>query len=295
MSTINSLTSTESGADSLTDINNNFANLNTDKVEGTGAGTDQLLTVFNSSNKAIKGATGSGFVKTTSGVVSNVSTIVETDLALTDVGTADATSSRHGFLPKTPADSTKFLNGGTGPAFAAVKDSDLSLSDITTNDASTGRHGFLPKLAGDSTKFFRSDGTFAAAGVTFKFGSFSKDMTTTTTDTIAHGLGITPKIVSIRCIFAKNAVIAESTGTSNGSTESCIYKYYNTNGNVSDVSSDTRAVHFSYNNGTSDADYNRGVITLDATNITITWTKTGTISGGGGSASTAYLLWEAYA
>ena len=162
MSTIAILTSQESGANSLTDINNNFSNLNADKVEGTGAGTDQLLAVFNSSNKAIKGATGTGFVKTTSGIISNVSTIVETDLALTDVGTANSSSTKHGFAPKSPANSTQFLNGATAPAYAAVKDSDLSLTDITTNDASTGRHGFVPKLGTATDKFFRNDGTFAA-------------------------------------------------------------------------------------------------------------------------------------
>jgi hypothetical protein len=41
--------------------------------------------------------------------------------------------------------------------------------------------------------------------------------------------------------------------------------------------------------GKAGSDYLTGVITTDATNITITWT-----SGGGTPSGNAYLIWEAY-
>ncbi len=161
MSTIAVLTSGENGANSLIDINANFSALNTDKIEGTGS-ADNALVKYSGTGKNIKGETGSGYVKVASGIVALQSSIAETDISFTDVATGNASSTKHGFLPKTSANSTQFLNGGTGPAFAAVKDSDLALTDITTNDVSTGRHGFVPKLSGATNTFYRNDGTFAA-------------------------------------------------------------------------------------------------------------------------------------
>jgi hypothetical protein len=73
----------------------------------------------------------------------NWSLVTEGSLSLSDLTTFDVSSSRHGFVPKTPNDATKFLDG-TG-AWDSVKDSDLSLSDIVTNDVSSSRHGFVPK------------------------------------------------------------------------------------------------------------------------------------------------------
>lgn len=81
-------------------------------------------------------------------------------ITLADVTTLDVTSTKHGLVPKAPADATKFLNGAATPAFALVKDSDLSTSDITTNDVTTSKHGFVPKAPNDTTKFLRGDGSW---------------------------------------------------------------------------------------------------------------------------------------
>ncbi len=89
------------------------------------------------------------------------SAVVEADLSLTDVTTANVTSTAHGFAPKSAADATKFLNGDTNPAYAQVKDSDLSTSDVTTNNASTSKHGFLKKLSNTSTEFMNGQGNWA--------------------------------------------------------------------------------------------------------------------------------------
>jgi hypothetical protein len=85
--------------------------------------------------------------------------VTEAKQSLSDVTTANVTSSAHGYAPKSPADATKFLNGATTPAYAQVKDSDLSVSDVTTNNVTISQHGFAPKAPNDSTKFL--DGTGA--------------------------------------------------------------------------------------------------------------------------------------
>jgi hypothetical protein len=90
--------------------------------------------------------------------------ILEADLGLTDLTTANVTSTKHGFVPKSPAAATQFLNGAATPAWAQVKDSDLSTSDITTNDVTTAKHGFIVKAPNDTAQVFRGD---AAWGVGF--------------------------------------------------------------------------------------------------------------------------------
>jgi hypothetical protein len=79
--------------------------------------------------------------------------VTEAMQVLADLTTQDVTSTKHGYVPKAPADSTKFLDGSATPVFDTVKDSDLSTSDITTNDVSTTKHGFAPKAPSDATKF----------------------------------------------------------------------------------------------------------------------------------------------
>lgn len=90
--------------------------------------------------------------------------IVEADFGFTDLTTADVTSTKHGLVPKAPADATKFLNGAATPAFAQVKGSDLSMADVTTNDVSTTKHGFVPKAPNTTTQFLRGDGAWSTSG-----------------------------------------------------------------------------------------------------------------------------------
>lgn len=75
-----------------------------------------------------------------------------------DVTTGNASSTKHGLMPKSLADATTFLNGAATPAYAAVKDSDLSTTDITTNNVTTSKHGFHPKLDNVATHFMDSTG-----------------------------------------------------------------------------------------------------------------------------------------
>lgn len=111
--------------------------------------------------------------------------ITEAWMLLTDVTLYNASSGKHGFVPKTPSDATKFLNGDLTAAYALVKDSDLSTSDITTNDVSTAKHGFAPKLPNDATKFLNGVGAYAvpSGGASAATQSDQETGTSTTTFT----------------------------------------------------------------------------------------------------------------
>lgn len=121
-----------------------------------------------------------------SGTVPAYSAVVEADLSLTDVTTANSSSTKHGFAPKSSADATLFLNGAATPAYAAVKDSDLSLTDITTNNSSTSKHGFCPKLSNTATQFLNGTGgwTTPTSGQQPQMTVFTADGTFTTSANI---------------------------------------------------------------------------------------------------------------
>lgn len=133
--------------------------------------------------------------------------------------------------------------------------------------------------------------------IIWKTGNTTHDMSSDTTTTIAHGLGRTPKYVRFivnrnqtSAAFGNNG-ITQSIGTYNASTQNCLYTAFCTNGNTSLQGIDTsHAIHYGFGGGGSaDADNLAGAISFDGTNITITWTKTGSPSG------TGNIVWEAFA
>lgn len=88
-----------------------------------------------------------------------------------DTTNLNASSTKHGLSPKSPADATQFLNGAATPAYAQVKDSDLSTSDVTTNNATSAKHGFLKKLSNTASDVLRGDGTFGGVNPGLTAGS----------------------------------------------------------------------------------------------------------------------------
>lgn len=116
----------------------------------------------------------------------------------------------------------------------------------------------------------------------FNAGTTSKNAAdASTTQTIAHALGRTPRKVRITAVSA--GVANGWTGVAQtvyvGTTQSSV-STYNTG-----VGTATQAATFTLNTDPS-AGTQSGVITTDATNITITWTKTNSPTG------TYQLLWE---
>lgn len=107
-----------------------------------------------------------------------------------------------------------------------------------------------------------------------------------TTQNIAHGLGKIPKYVKIMAqveVSSSPGGTLLATATYNGTTQSSVSTYIN---NSFGIVSDT---NFRLNTASAATTYTSGVVTFDATNIIITWTKTGSSTGN------YQLLWEAQA
>ena len=140
-------------------------------------------------------------------------------------------------------------------------------------------------LGGSDTKYPSQNAvkTYVDANVpSYKNGATSKNASdASTTQNIAHGLGRIPKHVKITAVgksgLAAAAMIAVT--AYNGTTQSSA-SVYESNGSA------TTAATFSLNITNANGDQT-GVVTFDATNIIITWTKTG------GADGTYQLLWEA--
>lgn len=115
-------------------------------------------------------------------------------------------------------------------------------------------------------------------------GTSTKDASdASTTQSFAHGLSSIPTRVTIKAtaVFSSaNVQILTAETFYNGTIQSSQSTY------ISGATATTADNTFTLNINTA-AGTQRGVVTFDATNITVTWTKTGTASG------TYQLLWTA--
>lgn len=122
--------------------------------------------------------------------------------------------------------------------------------------------------------------------VAFANGTTTKDAADASgVQNIAHGLGVAPRKVNITAILngATAGLYTSIAKTSyNGTTQSSISTYSSLSG------SPTTNATFRINTNTATSNnITEGVVTVDATNIIITWTKTGSPTG------IYYLLWDA--
>lgn len=173
-----------------------------------------------------------------------------------------------------------------------IVEGDLSLTNITTNDASTSKHGFMKKLPNDATKFYDGTGAFSTpSSGGYSSGIITRDPSATDgAVTTAHGLGTTPKRIKITMDWGtfSNANAGKhsySSGVYDGTTNNSIVNYFDNGNSNTAVSSTTKIVQI----WTSASNHDDAVATFDATNITLTWTKTG-----GTASDLAVLLWEAW-
>lgn len=89
--------------------------------------------------------------------------------------------------------------------------------------------------------------------------------------TYAHGLGRAPKLVKVDAYASMSASNhCTSSGAYDGASNMCSYKLSNDDATASAQNS-TQAIHIESASGNGQT----GVITVDATNITVTWTKIG--------------------
>jgi len=123
----------------------------------------------------------------------------------------------------------------------------------------------------------------------FNTGYDTKATNSTTDQTIAHGLGVTPKLVKITCYASPETnTNGMSTGTGTGvSSEQVVGSVFYT-GSGDDTYNDTSSIILIKKpDGTTVAQAN--LKTLNSTNIVLEWT-TNTSDGG-----TRKFIWEAYA
>lgn len=107
-----------------------------------------------------------------------------------------------------------------------------------------------------------------------------------TTQTIAHGLGRAPRYIKIFAVFPGQATPVpqfQAETVYNGTTQSSVSVKSNSGGFIATI-----VTTFTLNSANADTG-STGVVTVDATNINIAWTKTGSPTG------TYTLLWEAQA
>lgn len=112
-------------------------------------------------------------------------------------------------------------------------------------------------------------------------GGTTTDMSSTTTTTIAHSLGVAPTLVKLTAVFSSTG-ISTSFAVYSASTQTSLYLYGDTGTGTNEGHGATFRISEQLGG------YKEGVITVDATNISIAWTKTSTPSG------TANIMWEAY-
>lgn len=119
--------------------------------------------------------------------------------------------------------------------------------------------------------------------------TFTQDISLTTTITKAHGLGRIPTFVQLDSYMLSNNVIAFSKGSYNGTTQNTTYGAINSASAAPTLLNlSAKFFHMAKATNPSDSDFLEGVVSVDATNITITLTKTNTPTG------TANLMLQAF-
>ena len=260
MATITTINANDLITDSRTVINTNLGNLNSDKIETSVLDTDTALTANSDSKIATQ--------KATKAYADSV------------IGAAASTTAKGVVEEATQAE----LTAGTQTGGTSAR---LFLNPVHTVATSAGASdaGKIPRL--------NSSGVFSTtmSGAIFKNGTTTRAGNTASgTQTIAHGVGVVPKFVKIVAYWASavtgTANISGSTGCYNGTTNSSTwFVQESASENASSDVDNTNGVHLVDNSGSQVA-----VITFDATNITLTWTRTGST----GSAN-MNIMWEAYA
>ena len=221
----------------------------------------------------------------------------------TITGATLTTSSVNGITLSTSAGSTNYLSGdGTysgvtvsnatyattgavqGLTDAATSGLTISSGVISVNSGTAANQ--IVKLNG-SAQLPAVDGSLLTSIGVYKNGSTTRDVSDSSgTQTIAHGVGKTPRYVKITAVYDGGSTLVTNAYTFyNGTTQTSV-------GMAGDGVNANMVSTFCLNDPNTPTSNNRtqiGVLTYDATNISIAWTKSGAGSG------TYTLLWEAIA
>jgi hypothetical protein len=217
-------------------------------------------------------------------VAAGTSTAYTATLA-SSISTLASGTSLHFLVPTTNASSVT-LNVNSLGAKSITK---LGTKSLASGDLITGQ---VAEVIYDGTEFQLNSPVNPS---TPKFGNTSHDVSVTGSQTIAHGLGKTPSYIRIYAtttLSDSNYIGASvSYGMYDGTNTNTNYSYSATlrvgtsNNGVGGSGIDTTNIlNLVPNNGASST----ATVTFDATNITLTWSKSNTPTG------TANLVWEAY-
>lgn len=214
------------------------------------------------------------------------------------------------------------IGGGSGTVTAVTASAPLASSGGATPDISLGivdvTHGgtgdtsltaYAPLFGGTTSTNPVQSGTVGTAGqvltsngagilptfqvlagvVTIKSGVASRGMSTASgTQVIAHGLGGMPSFVEVNGNLASNSgnpLVGTTTGTYDGTNMACAFATSIDGQNNTNTSS-----IITFNTGSSGVGTGSQVatLTMDATNLTFSWTKTGS------PLNTGVFLWKVF-
>lgn len=201
-------------------------------------------------------------------------------VAYTPIPTAYATGQRFTFKANFSNTSTVTVNVNSLGA-KAVKKLDGATA-LVANDIINGQI-VLIEYDGTNFQMLSPTGTLPNVAPTSFNNAFTHDISLTTTTTIAHGLGRTPTDVHLISLMPTNGGgvgFTQSNGSYNGTTQNCIYAAPNSASNIAIVNAVSgKIVHIPLGTNPTDTAFLEGACSVDATNITITWTKTGSPTG----------------
>jgi len=156
----------------------------------------------------------------------------------------------------------------------------------------TGPTGANSTVAGPTGPTGATGATGATGGRRYRAGLATKNIAdTSTTQTIAHGLGASPTKVSLNATYMGGDLQQITMGTFSSETGNfSMQSAANDNGNEVSTISSVYAISLAsdFGNSTGNVFGQTGVVSVDATNITITWTKNGT-----GQTGTYTFMWGA--
>lgn len=180
-------------------------------------------------------------------------------------------------------------NGTTGKYVTNDDTATAATASKVARRLAGGNITVVTESSGNNSTNAASTAYVDATVLAFKNGTDTKNAAdASTTQNIAHGLGKTPKRIRIRAVgqlgdASGDVDIRESNTVYNGTTQSSV-SVYRGNGQTT-ITDTTFTLNLASSAGATTTQ--TGVITWDATNIIITWTKTGSPTG------TYTLLWEA--
>lgn len=173
---------------------------------------------------------------------------------------------------------------GTGSNFTSGITNALKSATTTVNVSSATAPSTGQVLtATDSTHAIWQ--TPSATNIAASSGTNTHDMSTNGSENNAHGLGVIPTMVRVTAMFADTGSMSQAVAT----YASSIQNNVSVAGELGIGTGNASSLGFNIFSGTiSSFNYIFATITVDATNVTVTWTKTNTPTG------TLNYMWEAY-